>query len=148
MIVERYKVKVHVFNAIIFQNALLLDQLAQIQIAQDTRLGQREKLVVVEGRLVTFLIDHRVVLDDVVCHSELTLVITHVQRFLLSRHHVCRGRDARTVLAIRRAGHILRSVQRHISVFLILQLDVRVGRSHRALLLESTGLTTSCTLLV
>lgn len=47
MIIERYKVEVHILDAIIFQDALLLYQLAQIQIVQKTRFRQRKELVVV-----------------------------------------------------------------------------------------------------
>jgi hypothetical protein len=49
MVIERHEIEVHVLDAIILQYTLLLNQLTQIQIVQETRLRKREELVVVQG---------------------------------------------------------------------------------------------------
>lgn len=141
VVVERHEVEVHVLDAVVLKDTLLLYQLAQVQIIQQARLRERKELVVVERRLVALLVNHRVVLDHI---PQLTLMIAHIKCLLLGGHHVGgRGDACVAVLPARRSRHVRRRVERCIGVVVVLQLDGCVGGRHGSLLLQAARLT-SC----
>lgn len=59
MVVECYKVEMKIFNAIFFEYALALDELAQIQVIEETCLRQGKELsFVIQSATVSLNADH------------------------------------------------------------------------------------------
>lgn len=93
MVGEADEVEMHVFYTVLFQNTLVLNELRQIQIIQSTMLAS--KLQVIQRRhtvWVPLVIMHTVVLDDILHHSDASLVGAHVQRLLVGCHQCIHGR--------------------------------------------------------
>lgn len=112
MVGEANEVKMHVFDTVLFENALVFYQLRQIQIVQSTVLAR--ELQIIQGRdtvWVSLVIMHTIILDDILHHADTSLVRAHVQSLLVGCHQVHRSCDATNLLSAS-----LRSAAGHVTV--------------------------------
>ena len=88
MVGEADEVEVHVLDAVLLQDALVLDQLRQIQIIQASVLAAEMQVVQCRDAVRVPRILHAVILDDVLHHADAALVRAHVQRLFVGGHQI------------------------------------------------------------